>query len=208
MYNEYGEAWTLWWGRGMDRLGADALTRAQMGDTEAFGMIVDAYQDRLFTLAYRLLSDASEAQDAVQETFIRIYSHLPRYDGRYAFSTWIYRIATNVCIDRLRQRRAETSLDMMWSDRDEGGYDPHERLAGREPTPEEALLSAETSGEIQRALGDLPDAYRAVLVLRYIQELSLQEIGEVLQAPVSTVKTRLHRGREAMKLLLARVPVS
>ena len=191
----------------MDRVDQATLERAQMGDVDAFAAIVGAYQDQLFTMSCRLLSDAAEAEDAVQETFLRVYTHLPRYDGRFKFTTWLYRIATNVCIDRLRKRRPESSLDWEFEDGEEQPHALRERLADAGLTPEQELLRAEVCGEVQRALADLPPTYRTALVLRYIQELSLQEIGDVLHVPVTTVKTRIHRGREYMKQMLAAAPV-
>ena len=192
----------------MSRVDQGVLESAQMGDVEAFARIVEVYQDQLFTLSFRFLSSAVEAQDAVQETFMRVYVNLPRYNGNYKFSTWIYRIATNVCIDRLRKRRVEQSLDAASDNADDLSGAMHERLASSSLTPEEVLLRGETCNEVQRALADLPTAYQTVLLLRYIQELSLQEISDILHVPVTTVKTRIHRGREAMKALLRRVPVS
>lgn len=192
----------------MDRVDQGVLLKAQMGDLDAFTAIVKAYEDQLYTLSFRFLSNGPEAEDAVQETFLRVYTHLPRYDGRFKFTTWVYRIATNVCIDRLRKRKALTSLDADTQDWEDASKDLHERLASPGLTPEQALLQSETCNEVQRALGDLPAAYQTVIILKYIQELSLQEISDILHVPITTVKTRIHRGREALKELLARVPVS
>jgi RNA polymerase sigma-70 factor (ECF subfamily) len=192
----------------MDRVDQSVLESAQMGDIEAFSEIVEAFGDQLYTLSFRFLSNASEAQDAVQETFLRVYTHLPRYDKRFKFTTWLYRIATNVCIDRLRKRKLENSLDAdHWED-SEANSDLYDRLPSTTPTPEELLMRSETCNEVQRALSDLSPSHQTVLILRYIQELSLQEISDILHIPITTVKTRIHRGREALKQLLVRVPVS
>ncbi|MCY0874870.1 MAG: RNA polymerase sigma factor SigW [Firmicutes bacterium] len=192
----------------MERVEQGVLFRAQTGDLDAFTAIVQAYEDQLYTLAFRFLSNSAEAQDAVQETFLRVYTQLRRYDERFKFTTWLYRIATNVCIDRLRKRKAVSSLDAEVTDGVESLQDWHERLASPDPSPEDLLMQSETCNEVQRALGDLPPLYQTVIILRYIQELSLQEISDVLHVPITTVKTRIHRGREALKELLARAPVS
>ena len=193
----------------MERVADSTLRDAQNGDVQAFEAVVEAYQDQVFTLALRLLSDPAEAEDAVQETFLRVYTHLPRYDWKFKFTTWLYRIATNICIDRLRKRKPESSLDCESPGCGDGVVSMlRDRLAADDPTPEQAILRAETCNEVQRALADLPPLYRTVLVLRYIQELSLQEISDILHIPITTVKTRVHRGREGMKQLLCRVPVS
>jgi len=196
------------WGPRMDRVEQSVLQKAQEGDIAAFTTIVEAYEDQLYTLAFRFLSSGPEAEDAVQETLLRVYTHLPRYDGRFKFTTWLYRIATNICIDRLRKRKFVTSLDMDGTGWDDSAADFYERLASEAPTPEQALMRSETCNEVQRALGDLPPAYQTVLILRYVQELSLQEISDILHVPITTIKTRIHRGREALKELMARVPVS
>ncbi len=193
----------------MERVADSVLQSAQDGDAGAFEAVVEAYQDQVFTLAFRLLSDPVEAEDAVQETFLRVYTHLPRYDWKFKFTTWLYRIATNICIDHLRRRRPESSLDCEAEGCDGGvALFLRDRLAAGDPTPEQAMMRSETCNEVQRALADLPPLYRTVLVLRYIQELSLQEISDILHIPITTVKTRIHRGREGMKQLLCRVPVS
>ena len=192
----------------MERVDKQILELAQAGDMNAFSMVVESCADQLYTLAFRFLGNGPEAEDAVQETLLRVYTNLPRYDGRFKFTTWVYRIATNVCIDRLRKRKLESSLDADRDDGDTEGSDWYDRLPGYSPTPEEELLRQETSNEVQRALADLPPTYQSVLILRYIQELSLQEISDIVHLPITTIKTRIHRGREAMKQLLMRLPVS
>ena len=192
----------------MDRVDQVVLQSAQEGDIEAFATIVEAYENQLYTLAFRFLSSEPEAEDAVQETFLRVYMHLPRYDGRFKFTTWLYRIATNVCIDRLRKRKSESSLDAESYDWEDGRLDLHDRLPSDALTPEQLLMRSETCNEVHRALCDLQPNYQTVLILRYIQDLSLQEISDILHVPITTVKTRIHRAREAMKQLLGRVPVS
>ncbi|MHB1628068.1 MAG: RNA polymerase sigma factor SigW [Bacilli bacterium] len=192
----------------MERVDKQILELAQAGDMNAFSMVVESCADQLYTLAFRFLGNGPEAEDAVQETLLRVYTNLPRYDGRFKFTTWVYRIATNVCIDRLRKRKLESSLDADRDDGDTEGSDWYDRLPGYSLTPEEELLRQETSNEVQRALADLPPTYQSVLILRYIQELSLQEISDIIHLPITTIKTRIHRGREAMKQLLMRLPVS
>lgn len=192
----------------MERVDQSVLQEAQMGDLNAFSAIVEAYENRLYTLSFRFLCDGTEAEDAVQETFLRVYVNLPRYDGKHKFTTWLYRIATNVCIDRLRRRKHERSLDAQQAEGEDSLYDLHDRLASESMTPEQALMRSETCNEVQRALADLPPAYKSVIILRYIEDMSLQEISDILHVPITTVKTRIHRGREAMKQMLRRVPVS
>jgi RNA polymerase sigma-70 factor (ECF subfamily) len=170
---------------------------ARGGDRLAFAELVDLYKDKLFHMAYRMLSQKQEAEDVVQETFLRVYANLDRYDENQKFSTWIYRIATNLCIDRLRKRKASYSLD---AEMPEGeGADWYSLLPSEQTTPETDLLLTETQEQIRKAIETLPEKYKAVVILRYLQDLSLQEISDVLQMPVTTIKTRVHRGREFLR---------
>ncbi len=170
---------------------------ARKGDQRAFAEIVDLYKDKLYHLAYRMTSNRQEAEDVVQETFLRVYKNLDRYDENQKFSTWIYRIATNLCIDRLRKRRAVYSLDAESTEHD--GLDGYSMMPSDERTPETELILTETQKLIRDAIQTLPVKYKSIMILRYLQDLSLQEISEVLDMPVTTVKTRVHRGREFLR---------
>jgi RNA polymerase sigma-70 factor (ECF subfamily) len=167
------------------------------GDRRAFAELVDLYKDKIFHLAFRMLGNRQEAEDAVQETFLRVFMNLERYDEAQKFSTWIFRIATNLCIDRLRRRKSVYSLDADMPDGE--GADWYSLLPGHEPTPEDRMVVSETQEQVRKAIDGLPEKYKAVVILRYLHDMSLQEIGEVLDMPVTTVKTRVHRGREFLR---------
>jgi len=171
--------------------------RAKRGDREAFAELVEIYKDKIFQLAYRMVGNRQEAEDIAQETFLRVYANLHQFNESYKFSTWIYRIATNLCIDRGRKKRPDFSLD----EQAEGteGLDWYSRLASRDRTPEEKVVTQELQETVQDALNELAPKYRSIMILRYIEDLSLQEISEVLKLPVTTIKTRIHRGREALR---------
>ncbi|HEX7057007.1 MAG TPA: RNA polymerase sigma factor SigW [Bacilli bacterium] len=170
---------------------------AKRGDRNAFSELVRLYSTKIFHLAYRMLNNRQEAEDVVQDTCLRVYRNLDKYDPEQRFSTWIYRIATNLCIDRLRRRKGQYSLD---ADLPEGdGLDWHSMLASEERGPESSLLLSETQAKVRKAINTLPQKYKAVVVLRYLQDLSLQEISEILGLPVTTIKTRVHRGREYLR---------
>jgi len=171
---------------------------AKTGDRGAFADLVDLYKDKIYHLAYRMLGNRQEAEDVVQETFLRVYRSLERYDESMKFSTWIYRIGTNLSIDRLRKRKATYSLDAEVAP-DGEGTDWHGMLASEEPTPEGQVLLSETQRRIREAIETLPKKYKSVVVLKYLHDMSLQEIGDVLDMPVTTVKTRVHRGREFLR---------
>jgi RNA polymerase sigma-70 factor (ECF subfamily) len=167
------------------------------GDRRAFAELVELYKDKIFHLGYRMLNQKQEAEDVVQETFLRVYTNLDRYDENQKFSTWIYRIATNLCIDRLRKRKPSYSIDAEMTDGE--GTDWHSMLASDAAGPDEELILSETQQNIREAIQTLPDKYKSVVILRYLHDMSLQEIGDVLEMPVTTVKTRVHRGREFLR---------
>lgn len=148
-------------------------------------------------MAYRMLSNRQEAEDVVQDTFLRVYKNLDRYDDTLKFSTWIYRIATNLCIDRLRKRKPSYSLDAESTEHE--GLDGYSMVPSDNRTPETELLLSDTQQIIHTAINSLPPKYKSVMTLRYMQDLSLQEIGDVLDMPVTTIKTRVHRGREFLR---------
>lgn len=181
----------------VEHFDARLVKLARKGDQEAFAELVDLYKDKLYHLGYRMLSNRHEAEDIVQETFLRVHKNWNRYDDKQKFSTWIYRIATNLCIDRLRKRKPSYYLDAEMNDQE--GLDGYTLVPGDERTPETEYLLSETQQTIHQAIEGLPAKYKSVIVLRYLQELSLQEIGEVLGMPVTTVKTRVHRGREFLR---------
>lgn len=181
----------------MNFVEARLVRLSRNGDRQAFEELVNMYQEKIYHLAYRMLNFSSEAEDVVQETFLRVYMNMDRYDENQKFSTWIYRIATNLCIDRLRKRKPNYSLDAEMPDGE--GADWYSLLPSDQETPEEELVLSETQEEIRKAIGTLPEKYKSVVILRYLHDMSLQEIGDVLGMPVTTVKTRVHRGREYLR---------
>ncbi|TBL68356.1 RNA polymerase sigma factor SigW [Paenibacillus thalictri] len=170
---------------------------ARDGDRGAFAQLVDMYKDKIYHLAYRMMSNKQEAEDVVQETFLRVFTNLERYDDQQKFSTWIYRIATNLCIDRLRKRKATYSLDAETNESE--GTDFYSFMPSNEDTPEKQLILSETQQQIRESIDELPEKYKSIVILRYLQDMSLQEISDVLTMPITTIKTRLHRGREFLR---------
>ncbi|WP_342563170.1 RNA polymerase sigma factor SigW [Paenibacillus sp. FSL R7-0345] len=181
----------------MENLEGRLTKLALKGDQRAFAELVELYKDKIYHLAYRMLNNRHEAEDIVQETFLRVYRNLDRYDDKQKFSTWIYRIGTNLCIDRLRKRKPTYSLDAEMNDQE--GIDGYSMIPSTNVTPETELLLSETQRVIYEAIDSLPVKYRSVMILRYLQDLSLQEISDVLDMPVTTIKTRVHRGREFLR---------
>jgi RNA polymerase sigma-70 factor (ECF subfamily) len=172
------------------------VARARRRDELAFARLVEQHQTSVYNLCYRLLGDAAEAEDAAQETFLRAYRHLGRYDPNRPFRTWLCAIAHHYCVDQLRRRRlALLSLET----------EPpleHPALCDPAPGPEAVAQRHEQARDVQRLLARLSPAGRSVVVLHYWTGLSYQEIAEVTGATVSSVKSRLHRNRAALANML------
>ena len=181
----------------MDALVNKKIKQVLKGDQNAFADIVSLYQHKLYQVCYRMLGNSQESEDIAQEAFVRAYMNLHTFDQTRKFSTWLYRIATNLCIDRIRKKKPDYYLDAEVAGTE--GLDMYSQIAADDQLPEEQIEQMELQDRIQYEIGCLPDKYRSVIVLKYIEELSLQEISEILDMPLGTVKTRIHRGREALR---------
>ncbi|MBM7716201.1 RNA polymerase sigma factor SigW [Siminovitchia sp. FSL H7-0308] len=181
----------------MDKLVNQRIKQVIKGDQEAFGEIVEIYKDKIFSLCFRMLGNRHEAEDIAQEAFIRAYTNIESFQQNRKFSTWLYRIATNLCIDRIRKKKPDYFLDAEIAGTE--GLTLYSQLPSSGKTPDAAVETLEIQEIVQREIMRLPDKYRSVIVLRYIDDLSLNEIAEVLELPLGTVKTRIHRGREALR---------
>jgi RNA polymerase sigma-70 factor, ECF subfamily len=169
------------------------LDRARDGSKEAFSRLVEAYQMPVYNLAYRMLGNRGEAEEAAQETFLRAYSQLHRYDPAYKFSTWMLSIGSNYCIDILRKRR------ITWLSLDEPlPVEFASRLSSDRPDPERALEDSEIEHQIRALLDELQPDYRAAVILRYWYELPYEEIAEAMDTTVSAIKSRLFRARKML----------
>lgn len=174
------------WVSGHDPRGAtddDLVRRFQDGDEEAFVQLMRRHERRVYNLAYRMLGHAEEARDAAQEAFLSCFRNLEKFRGDAAFSTWLHRIAVNVCYDALRKRSTS----------------PVEAVRFHEPVPApDHGDQAAASVDVQRALLAVSPEFRTVLILHEIQDVPVDEIASALELPVGTVKSRLHRGRVAL----------
>lgn len=168
------------------------LEQARQGDKAAFGKLVEAYQTPVYNLAYRMLNNAGEAEEAAQEAFIRAYTRLDSYDPAHKFSTWMLSITSNYCIDLIRKRRALLlSLDEP--------LPPHPALmSDNSKGPEAQAVMNEQQAMVQALLQELPEDYRETVVLRYWYDLSYDEIAEMMDTTVSAIKSRLFRARRLL----------
>ena len=178
----------------------ELVARCLQTDPSAFGELVGRYQERLVNFLYRMLRDVETAHDLTQEVFMRVYNALDRYDPSYRFSTWIFRVAQNVGIDEIRRRRIKM-VSLQRGDEGEEGYSWE--LPADGPSPYQETRNVERGGAIQAAVDELPADYRELIELRHYAELSYEEIAELKEMPLGTVKNKLFRGRQMLKEKLA-----
>lgn len=166
------------------------VQRAQGGDQTAFTQLVENYQTPVYNLAYRMLGNANDAEDAAQETFLRAYAQLKRFHADQKFATWLLSIDAHYCIDRLRRNK------FLWVSLDDEAL--VDALASDEPEPDDDLLRSESQQEVERLLEHLSAASRLAVVLRYWHDQSIDEIAKTTGDSVSAVKVKLHRARQAL----------
>jgi len=183
---------------------AALLLALKDGDAAAFSELVDRHQRSLINFFYHLCWDRQTAEDCAQEVFLRVYSHRDTYEPQAKFTTFLFRIARNLWIDRVRSVAVHgkpASLDGRSDARD--GRSLGDCVAGRTPNPVEILAKEEQQAALQRAIDRLPEEQKAVVVLSEIQGLKYQDIGAILDVPVGTVKSRMHTAMEKLKELLS-----
>jgi len=175
--------------------GGDALLkRLQAGDPLAFAQLIEENQSQVYNLALRMLGDPQEAEDVLQETFLSAYKALPDFEGRSSLGTWLYRIASNASLMRLRKKRPDIIAVDEPLAMDAGDSVPRQ-LVDWSHLPEDELLSSESRQVMDEAVSELPEPLRIVFILRDLEELSTAETGEILGLSEGAVKTRLHRAR-------------
>jgi RNA polymerase sigma-70 factor (ECF subfamily) len=177
----------------------DLVVRHRYGDPEAFAEVYARFSELVFNLSWRLSGDREEAADLTQEVFVRVYRHLGRFQGRSSLETWIYRVTVNHCRSRLGRRSWG-----WWRGR--AAEERVQETADWRRNPEEKALAAAEERRLVGALRRLPSPFREVVVLRDVEELSYQEIAEVLGVRLGTVRSRLARGRQRLRAMLEEAP--
>ena len=172
------------------------LAKAASGDGAAFTQLMSAHESRMYAVALRMCSNREDAQDCLQDAMLRVYRSLNSFKGQSSFSTWLYRVTMNTCLDEIRRRKMRSSaslddlLDSGWSPSDENDV------------PERRMIASEQRRTIDRAIAELPEDMRAAIILRDVQGYSYDEIAEMLDANIGTVKSRISRGRERLRAAL------
>lgn len=179
------------------------VQQAQNGDRAAICELIHRYERKTYNLAFRLMGNHADASDAAQEALVRVYTRIHKFRGDAAFSTWLFRVVTNTCLDELRRRGRlnHASLDEPGSI--EAVLVPQQGLVAY-GNPVEQAERGEVQEAVQRAINRLPDDYRVVVVMRDIQDYSYQQIALYLGTSLGTVKSRLHRARRALRVILAK----
>ena len=183
------------------RADLNIIRRCKQGEEAAFQEILSRYRTPIYNLCWRMTRNDEDALDLAQEVFIKVFRLLDRFDEQYAFHSWLFRIATNHCIDHLRRQR----LRFLSLERDGGTAEEEAALqvASEDPEPDVILERREALEKLEEVIAELPPHYRVITLLRHDQQLSYEEIAESLQLPLGTVKARIHRARNMIQQLLA-----
>lgn len=166
----------------------EIVNRCLEGDVEAFGALIERYKKAIYNTAFRMMGNREEAEDISQEAFIRMYNSLSKYNPEYKFMTWALKVTTNLCLDSLRKRKADTVPIEDWYE-----------IKDRKDTPEEEYIRKENQKLVQDAIMKLPDKYREFLILFHHRNLSYQEIMDIKGESLTIVKNRLYRARQMLR---------
>ena len=178
------------------------LEKAKAGDIAAFEELIEGYQKRIYNLAYRILGNYEDAGDMAQEALIRIFRSIANFKEQSYFSTWVYRITTNVCLDEIKKRKNKKVISLDEEIRMEDG-EMKRQIMSDDLQPDAAAELEELRTFVSDAINSLPEDQRLVITLRDIQGLSYEEISSVLDCPSGTVKSRINRARQALKKVLS-----
>ena len=181
----------------MDPNDASIIRRCKQGEERAYRELVQRFQRPVYSVAFRMVRSAEDAEDATQETFVRVFRALDRYDPARSFEAWLFTITTRLCIDLMRRRKVRP-ISLSRQD-PESGEDQTIDIEDPGLGPEETTSHAEEERHAQNLIDSLPPHYRIVVMLRHQQDLSYEEIAEALSLPLGTVKARIHRARALLK---------
>lgn len=176
----------------------DSINRAKQGDLSAFERLILAYEVTVYQIACQMMNHSEDAKDISQEVFIKVFKNLKNFDGKSAFSTWIYRITVNTCIDEMRRRKGKQTVSME-AEQDLGERSVAMQFEADGKTPEESLLAKEDCIALHKAMANLSEEHSTILTLRDMQGLAYDEIADILSISMGTVKSRLARARIQLK---------
>lgn len=177
------------------------IEKAKSGDTNAFEVLIINYEKLIYNVIYKMMGNPEDTYDLSQKVFIKVYTKLDQFDGTSQFSTWLYCIATNTCLDELRRRKGKEPFSIDQAIESKDGY-IHCEQEDKNENVEGIIIEKEKARIIQMALNEVNEKNRIVLILREIEQLSYDEIAESLDISLGTVKSRISRGREQIKKIL------
>jgi RNA polymerase sigma-70 factor (ECF subfamily) len=177
------------------------IQKCKNGDIHSFELLIESYQSKVFNIAYRMLGNAEDASDVAQEVFLKIFKSISTFKEEASLSTWIYRIATNVCLDEIRKRKKENIISMNSTIQLEDG-ELNIQMETTDPRPDEILEEKELRDEVKDAIGCLKDEHKIVIILRDINGFSYEDISNILNCPLGTIKSRINRARNSLKNIL------
>lgn len=177
------------------------IKKSGKGDVKAFGELIEAYENKVFNIALGILKNYDDANDMAQEAFIRIFKSIKSFKGESAFSTWIYRITVNVCLDEFRKRKNKKTFSID-EDIRFGDSEITREIIDDSPSPDTIVEKNELKKVVHDAISELSEEHQTVIVLRDIQGFSYEEISEMTKTPQGTVKSRISRARNALKDIL------
>jgi RNA polymerase sigma-70 factor (ECF subfamily) len=179
----------------------ELVEMARAGDVKAFELLIEGCEKKVFNIAYRMIANYEDASELAQEVFIKAFKSIGKFKGDSLFSTWIYKITTNVCLDEIRKRKNRKVISL-----DENivyeGNEIKRQLKDEEPGPEIKAESNEIKKAVKESINELPEDYKTVIILRDIQGFSYEEIARIISCPEGTVKSRINRARQALKKIL------
>lgn len=178
------------------------ISRLRDGDRHAFDELIQPYASKVYNIALSMLGDENDALDASQDTFLKVYRYIRKFNGKSSFYTWVYRITYNTCLDILKKRKKNYSYSIDNKIYASDGEEFDIQIVDPSPLPEDIIIKNETSQTVRMLISKLKPDYSAVVILRDIQGLSYDEIADILDLSVGTVKSRISRGRFALKDLI------
>lgn len=172
------------------------IQKAQKGDTNAFGTLVASYEKFIFNVACKMFSNSEDAADIAQEALIKVYKNIDKFDFNSSFSTWLYRITVNACIDEMRRRKGKESFSIDAEDEESGLT---VQIEDTSLGAEEKVIQNETVSEVRAAIDKLSDEHKTVIILRDLQDMTYEQVAQTLDISIGTVKSRLARARKSLK---------
>lgn len=177
------------------------VERAKSGDIEAFEKLIEGCQKKVFNIAFRMIGNYDDANELAQEVFLKAFRSIKKFKGDSLFSTWIYKVTANVCLDEIRRRKNKFiySLD---EEVEYGDGELKRQIPDNAPTPDVEVEINEIKNVVNKSIQELPKDYKSIIILRDIQGLSYDEISKIFDCPEGTVKSRINRARQALKKIL------